>query len=128
METTKVPMTKDQQIPAHPRKETSQLATKYMQGRVARILLVIIGVLLSVPNTKQKKGSRLVDKCSFTHDEDKQCQGKKHQQRIQRQTRQQPLLVKDLNKSGGVLLEEQNFHVNQGMDPRCETIYLEEKQ
>ena len=72
-----VPKAEDHKVSAHLEEEISQFAVSFCMES-ARILLLIIGILLSVPNTKQKEDCKFGEQCSFTHHEDKNSQGKKH--------------------------------------------------
>ena len=56
--------------PAHAAKETSQRAASSCRGS-ARILLVIIGILLSVPNRKTKRRVAHVKNQNFTREREK---------------------------------------------------------
>ena len=86
-ETAKAPEAKDQKVPVHPEKETTQLATSSCRES-ARILLVIIGVLLSAPNTEQKKGGNSAKSVPFMHTEDKKV-NERSRCRTQHQTKHQ---------------------------------------
>ena len=114
-ETAKVPKSKEQKASAHQGNETRQLATSTCTES-ARILLVIVGILLSVPNTEQtKKGASSAKSVPSFIPKTKTVKGRS--QRTLNQTRQQPPWYKILN-SWDVFLGTQNSYAIQRVDLR----------
>ena len=104
----KVPRAKDEKASARLAKDTSQLATSSCREN-ARILLVSFGILLSVPNTKQKKGAGSATSAPSYIRKTKPTNARSRR-RIQNQTRQQPSLVKNTDKWGSISRRTELVH------------------